>query len=260
MQEIFLEQQNTSNQPLTHLTESIPAASHTALFEQKLFECYAERIALSVRQATNFTQSLLQQHLASDITLLNRRGQPLTLHGKDICNEGTWHKFLTAAPLVTQQLCSLVEGTETITRRYRSWLLTSYTQRYKHLVQPAHLTWFHHVTRLAVIWHIMEAKAQHSAFVDPWVAQEMEALKALGTLATEVAKAIHHIIKEPKEEAPRLLEHLYLVHAAEITRPRLAPHPLPALPEGVHPPLALLPKSEPEQMGLPDAQPEETAQ
>ncbi|GHO96626.1 hypothetical protein KSF_066740 [Reticulibacter mediterranei] len=256
MQELCLEQQNTSNQPLTHLTESIPAVSHIAPFEQKLLECYAERIALSVRRATNFTQSLLQQHLAPDITLLNRRGQPLILHGKDICNEGTWRKFLTAATLATPQLCSLVEGTETITRRYRSWLLTSYTQRYKNLVQPAHLTWFHHVTRLAVIWHIMEAKAQHSAFVDPWVAQEMEALEALGTLATEVAKAIHHIVKEPKEEAPRLLEHLYLVHAAEMTRPHLAPQPLPALPEGMHPPLALLPKGEQEQMGLP----EETAQ
>ena len=106
----------------------------------------------------------------------------------------------------------------------------------------------------------MEAKAQHSAFVDIWVAQEMEAIKTLGTLATEVAKAIHHIVKEPKEEASHLLEHLYLVHATEMTRPRLAPPPLPALPEGVHPPLALLSKSAPEQMEFLDIQPGEIAQ
>jgi hypothetical protein len=254
MQELSSQKQNMSDQQPGHL----PAAS-TVLCEQTLLECYAERVALSVRRTTNFTQSLLQQHILPDITVLNRRGHPLTLHGKDICNEGTWRKFLTATLPAVQQLCSLVEGAETMTRRYRSWLLTSYTQRYKYLAQPAHLTWFHHVTRLAVIWHMMEAKAQHSAFADPWVAQEMEALKALGTLATEVAKAIHHIVKEPREEAPRLLEHLYLVHAAEMTRPHLAPPPLPALPDGVHPPLALLSNSEQIQTTLLDT-PGETVQ
>ncbi len=258
MQELSFKKQHRSDQQPGHLQGQAPTASHTVLYEQKLLECYAERIALPVRRTTNFTQSLLQQHLAPAITVFNRRGQPLTLHGKDICNEGTWRKFLTATPLPVSLLCSLVEGTETITRRYRSWLLTSYTQRYKHLVQPAHLTWFHHVTRIAVIWHIMEAKTQHSAFADTWVAQEMEALQALGTLANEVAKAIHHIVKEPREEAPRLLEHLYLIHADEMTRPRLTPPPLPALPEGIHPPRELLLNSEQVQMALFVTQPEGT--
>jgi hypothetical protein len=205
--------------------------------EALLLERYAERVGLVIRRVPNFTLCLKAQHIAEEITVLSKRGKPLTLHGKDLSHEGTWRKFLAYAEFPASTLISLHQGTELLTRRYRSWLLTSYTQRYKQIVQPTHLTWFHQVTRLAVIWHMMEAKAQHAAFADPWVAQEMETLKALGMLATEVAKAIHHIVKEPREEAASLIEQLYTVHAEYLTRPRLAPPPLPALPPGVHPPL-----------------------
>jgi hypothetical protein len=221
---------------------SLPLADTQPISQEQealLLERYAERVALTMRRAPNFTQCLNAQHVAEEIVILSKRGKPLTLHGKDLSHEGTWRKFLAYAEFPASTLCSLVEGTELLTRRYRSWLLTSYTRRYKQIVQPAHLTWFHQVTRLAVIWHIMEAKAQHTAFADPWVAQEMEVLHTLGVLATEVAKAIHHITKEPREEAAFLIEHLYHVHADRLTHPRLAPPPLPALPQGVHPPLLM---------------------
>src|SRR5581483_3584795 len=100
--------------------------------------------------------------------------------------------------------------------------------------------WFRSVTRLAVLWHMMEEKAERSAFADPWVAQEMQVLLLLNTLSTEIAKAIHHIVKEPKEEAPHLIDQLYQVHAAAISHPRQAPPPLPPLPEGVSLPPGLL--------------------
>jgi hypothetical protein len=209
------------------------------LSEAAVLECYAERVALTVRRAANFTDCLMQHHLAPQITVTSTKGVPFVLHGKDLCHAGTWRKFLAATPLAQSLLCQLVKGSEELTRRYRSFLLSAYTRRYRALVQPEHLAWFRSVTRLAVLWHMMEEKAERSAFADPWVAQEMQVLLLLNTLSTEIAKAIHHIVKEPKDEATHLIDQLYHVHAAEISHPRLAPPPLPPLPGGVSLPLSL---------------------
>jgi hypothetical protein len=163
----------------------------------------------------------------------------VTLHGKDLYSEVAWRKFLAATPLSGQTLCSLIEGTEEITRRYRSFLLTAYTRRYRTLVQPEQRRWFHQVTRLVVVRRIMESKyqlqvtRQQATFADLWVGQEMGTLMDLNLLTTEIAKAIHHIVKEPKEHAQYLIEQLYQVHAQHI---RIHAHrpadPLPPLPAG----------------------------
>lgn len=224
----------TPDQPFDQVYVSLQrgAVPHM-LSDIAVLECYAERAALTLRRAANFTDCLMQQHLAPQITVTSTKGVPFVLHGKDLCHTGTWRKFLIATPLVRPLLCQLVKGSEELARQYRTFLLSAYTRRYRALVQPEHLAWFRSVTRLAVLWHVMEEKAERSAFADPWVAQEMQVLLLLNTLSTEIAKAIHHIIKEPKEEAPRLIDHLYQVHAAAISHPRQAPPPLPPLPEGV---------------------------
>jgi hypothetical protein len=217
-------------------THSQPdAASQQAL----LLEQYAERAVLALRRAANFTESLSRQGLSAEITVLSPRGKTLTVRGRDLSHEGTWQKFLTQAQLPASTLYSLMQGSDEIIRRYRSFLLSAHTKRYQAISTSEHLAWFRAVSRLAVLWHMVEAKYQHAAFADPWVAQEIEALHTLGMLATEVAKAIHHIVKEPREEAALLIEHLYHVHADRLTHPRLAPPPLPALPQGVHPPLLM---------------------
>lgn len=203
---------------------------------EAVLECYAERAALTLRRAANFTQCLVNQRLAPQITLLSPQGVPFLLHGKDLCHEGTWRKFLQATPLAEPLLCQLVEGSAELTRRYRSWLLTAYTRRYRALAEHEHLRWFRSVTRLAVLWHMMEAKARHSAFADAWVAQEMEVLITLELLSTQIAKAIHHIVKEPKELAPQLIERLYQTHAADcrtVCRAHSQSHPDPT---GAEPP------------------------
>jgi hypothetical protein len=65
------------------------------------------------------------------------------------------------------------------------------------------------------------------------VAQEVERLLTLTLLSTEIAKAIHHIIAEPREQATELIEQLYLVHARTLSESSLLPDPLPPLPKGV---------------------------
>ncbi len=205
----------------------------------RLLERYAERQALSMVRAANFTQCLLQHHLAAEIEVLDARGNPLTLRGKDLYNEVTWRKFLSTTPIALRLRCSLVEGTEEITRRYRSFLLTAYTRRYRVLVHQEHLTWFRQVTLLVVVRRIMENKYEQSVllqreiFADAWVAQEMRRLMALSQLATEIAKAVHHIVKAPQEQASYLIEQLYQVHAQQVQAHTHWPaDPLPPLPAG----------------------------
>jgi hypothetical protein len=55
----------------------------------------------------------------------------------------------------------------------------------------------------------------------------------LTLLSTEIAKAIHHIIAEPREQATELIEQLYLVHARTLSESSLLPDPLPPLLKGV---------------------------
>jgi hypothetical protein len=83
---------------------------------------------------------------------------------------------------------------------------------------------------------MLEAKYQHAAFADPWVAQEVERLLTLTLLSAEIAKAIHHILAEPGEQATELIEQLYLTHARTLSESSLLPGPLAPLPKGVtHP-------------------------
>jgi hypothetical protein len=242
----------SSNGQMTVLSPTLPAepirSSVQGLSENdlpRLLERYAERQALSMLWAANFTQCLLQNQIAPQIEIRDARGQTLTLHGKDLYNETTWRKFLTATPLSERILGSLVEGSQEVLRHYRTFLVTAYTRRYQALARPEHLHWFHQVTYLAVIRRIMETKYGWSAtrhqpaFADGWVAHEMEKLMLLNQLATEIAKAIHHIVKEPKEQATHLIEHLYQVHAGTVLQHLNVPSdPLPPLPQGTPLPLA----------------------
>jgi hypothetical protein len=205
----------------------------------RLLERYAERQALSVLRAANFTHCLLQNHLAAEIEVRDARGNPLTLRGKDLYNEVAWRKFLSTTPITSRLLCSLIEGTEEITRRFRSFLLTAYTPRYRSLVHQDQLVWFRQVTRLVVVRRIMETKYEQSVllqreiFADAWVGSEMRRLMALNTLASEIAKAIHHIVKAPREHATDLIEQLYHVHARQVlSHIHQQASPLPPLPAG----------------------------
>ncbi|GHO56159.1 hypothetical protein [Ktedonobacter robiniae] len=131
-------------------------------------------------------------------------------------------------------------------------LITKYTQRYRWLSTPAQIKWFEQVTALAVIRKMMEAKYhawtyEHNehAFVDAWCSMEMRNLMALSAMTTEIAKAIHHIVKQP-EQAKEMLEQLFDMQATRLRenpfQMRQPLPPLPSLPEGVALPQALLPR------------------
>ena len=219
--------------------------------EERILEQYAERQALSAVRGANFTQCLALHQLPADLELVDPRGRSFLLHGKDLCNERTWNKFLAslAHPV---NLLSLTQNAEPLARLYRTWLITKYTQRYRWLSTPAHIHWFEQVTALAVIRKVMEAKhhawtyeQNEHAFADAWCATEMSNLMVLSAMTAEIARAIHHIVKQP-EQAKEMIEQLFDTQA---TRLRESPSqmrqplpPLPPLPEGVALPQALLPR------------------
>jgi hypothetical protein len=213
--------------------------------EQRLLEQHAERAALSIVRGANFTQCLTINGLAPSITVMTPTNQPFTLHGRDLFDERTWQKFLRTQEQLAEPR-RLIKHVEPLVKGYRSWLLTSYTPRYQTLAAQTELDWFEQVTLLVIVRKIMEDKyarlisQQRDAFTDPWVAEEMSVLMRLNSMASEIAKSIHHIVKQ-KEAAQSLLEQLYKTHAAYLEHRSLHTQtPLPALPPGTTMPLLRL--------------------
>ncbi len=210
--------------------------------EQILFEQHAERAALSIVRGANFTQCLIINGLVPSMTVMTPTSRQFTIHGRDLFDDRTWKKFLSSQDLAVEQ-CRLTGVVDPLAKGYRSWLLTSYTSRYQALSTQTELTWFEQVTLLVTIRKIMEDKyarfvrEQREAFADPWVAEEMSVLMRLNTMASEIAKSIHHIVRQ-KDAAQVLLEQLYETHAAHLEQRSLrARTPLPALPPGTAMPL-----------------------
>ena len=213
--------------------------------EQILLEQYAERAALSIVRGANFTQCLTINGLAASMTVMTPTSQQFTIHGRDLFDERTWKKFLRTQDQAVEPY-RLTGAVDLLAKGYRSWLLTSYTPRYQALSTQRELEWFEQATLLVIIRKIMEGKyarfvrEQHDAFADSWVAEEMSILMRLNTMASEIAKSIHHIVKQ-KDAAQTLLEQLYETHAAYLGKRSLqARTPLPALPPGTTQPLIRL--------------------
>ncbi|GHO61397.1 hypothetical protein KSC_002890 [Ktedonobacter sp. SOSP1-52] len=229
-------------------------ASHISIdqgnTEALLLEQHAERQALSAVRGANFTQCLTLHHLAADLELVDPRGRPHLMHGKDLFDERTWTKFL-ASLQHPMNILSLTQSAEPLVKLYRTWLLTKYTQRYRWLSTPTQIQWFEQVTALVILRKVMEAKhhawtyqQDEHAFADSWCAMEMRHLMTLNSMTTEIAKAIHHIVRQP-EQAKEMIEHLFDIQATRLLdRPVPLRHPLPSLPplpEGVALPQAILP-------------------
>ena len=213
--------------------------------EQILLEQYAERAALSVVRGANFTECLTINGLAPSIMVMTPTSRQVTIHGHDLFNGQTWKKFLSTQEQAWE-LSRLTETADPLVKGYRTWLLTSYTSRYQALSTATELFWFEQVTLLVIIRRIMEDKytrfvhEQRDAFADPWVAEEMSVLMRLNSMTSEIAKSIHHIVKQ-KDSAQSLLEHLYATHAASLEKRSLQVRtPLPALPPGTAMPLMRL--------------------
>src|SRR5258708_25095091 len=105
------------------------------------------------------------------------------------------------------------------------------------LIREEEKTWLKQVALLAVLWHLLEHKQETNTFLDTWAASEMEKLLAAREASREMAKAVHHGVKE---QAFTVLAQVYETYLHWIdARPLVPASPLAALPPGDPDPLAL---------------------
>lgn len=203
---------------------------------QFVLERYAEREALRRVRGASFSHCLTRNQVAEQLEIVRPDGQAATVHGKDIASHKTWERFLAAqTPAVELERLTFAAGS--LAARYATWLRTQYTPRYRQLVREEEQTWLKHVALLAVLWHFLEHKHEMHTFVDPWAEAEMSKLLAAREASREMAKAVHHGVKE---QAFTVLAQTYETYLQWVeTRPFIPYEPLTVLPPGTPDPLAL---------------------
>jgi hypothetical protein len=222
------------------MTQSI--ADYNRVF---VLEKHAERRALAYLRGANFTHCLRINDIAPSIDIVDAKGNKITIRGSDIFDERTWKKFLSSTNQESD-LCRLTDVVDGLVRQYRTWLLTEHTKRYQSISSESDLAWFEKVAGMVVVRRILEKKYEvyHcqglQVFADPWIAVEMSTIMTLNAMAKEIAKAVHHIVKNP-DDAQKLVEQVYDIHYNRIqNREQVLREVLPALPAGASMPLALL--------------------
>lgn len=210
-------------------------------------ETRAEQWALTILRGTTFTDCLRINRLAPVLEVSTPEGKTMTVRGSDIYEKRTWKKFLTHIHQ-DEPIYQLTEVGEELARQYSTWLLKEHTARYHALSTEADLAWLERVVVLAVTWHIMEQKYEAyttkglQTFADPRAAIEMSNLLMLRSIAREIPRAVHHILKEPArarelidqfyEETYRQLQARSLIMSEPgLPSPDEAPHPFALLAE-----------------------------
>jgi len=204
-----------------------------------LMEQHAERKACSVILGENFTQCLKLSNYPTSIQVPNRKGDPITIQGRDIYNSKTWEKFLLEVQ-PEDDLRVLTGVANRLAKQYDTWLRTGgYTERYTFFNSDDAVLWLRNVTLMAVIRRIVENKRQSSAFADDYSADAVADIFLLHEFARDLAKAVNHGIKE-QERAMELITAVCEQFTALIdARKRKMADPLPPLPAGTPPPLLL---------------------
>ena len=126
------------------------------------------------------------------------------------------------------------------------WLLNEHTERYHYIVSDAHQKWLRRVVILVVARHLMEQKYALSAaqgrqaFIDGWACGEMGRLQLLNSLTSELARLVHHIVRDPGQKQ-ELIDQFHADLDVRVRGLQLSqPEPLPPLPEGAILPFSLL--------------------
>jgi hypothetical protein len=216
-----------------------------------LRERYTERWVLGVCRSPTFVQCLKVFRIAPTITVGTPKGKSITISASDIY--GARKRFFSMLE-TDQEVCLLTQVGDKFVDLYQNWLLNEYTDRYRSITLDAHRKWLRQVIILVVARYLMEQKytlyiAQgRKAFADAWACSEMCRLQLLNSLTSELARLVHHIM-DNQEQQQALIDQF---HADLEIRMRgqlfTAPDRLPALPEDVTLPFALLTQKREEEL------------
>lgn len=227
-------------------TPSIPDSQRLLALEKQ-----AEQWALTILRGATFTDCLKINGIAPACEIVTPEGKTVTIRGSDVYDHRTWKKFL-ASINQDEDIYQLTDVKEHLAQQYKTWLLREHTARYRALATEADLEWLERVITLAVTRHIIEQKyAAYTSqgletFADPRTAIEMGNLLLLNHVAREIARSVHHIIKEPAQ-AQQLIEQFYEEHFRHMQAQSLLMHE--SFVSGAIAPLELTAQKEEEQRG-----------
>lgn len=208
-----------------------------------LRERYTERWALGVCRSPTFVQALRAFRIDPMITFCTPMGKKITVRASDMY--GARKKFLSKLE-TNQEACFLSVVGDRYVDLYQNWLLNEHTRRYRFMALDTHRQWLRQVIILVMARHIMERKyllyisRGQQTFADTWACSEMCRLQLLHSLTGELARLVHHIVDTP-EQQQALIDQFHADLEIRMTRHLFAAQdPLPALPNGVALPFALL--------------------
>jgi hypothetical protein len=207
-----------------------------------LRERYAERWALNVSRSATFIQCLEKFDVAPTITVNTPKGKSIVINASDIYAA---RKKFFAKQDSEHDLRHMTLVGDRLVDLYEHWLLNEHTERYHYVLSDVHRKWLRRVIILMMARHLMEQKfalyeAQGSqTFVDDWACGEMVRLQLLNSLTSELARLVHHIVRDPgqKQELIDLFHTDLDVRVRELQLSK--PEPLPPLPPGEILPFAL---------------------
>jgi hypothetical protein len=220
----------------------------TKLEYDALKERHAERWALRTCRSATLIQCLKKYDIAPTITVSTPKGKSIVIHASDI--SAARKRFFASLDL-EQDMCHMTAVGDKFVDLFQDWLLNEHTDRYRSITLDAHRKWLRQVIILVVARHLMEQKyalyiAQGShTFADAWACSEMCRLQLLNNLTSELARLVHHIMRDPEQQQALIDQFHTDLEIRMKGQLFAAPDPLQALPEGVALPFALLtPKRE----------------
>lgn len=209
-----------------------------------LKERHAERWSLEACRGATFVQCLRAFGIAPTIAVSTPQVRSTSIRAIDIY--AARKRYFGGLDIERDVHCCMTTLGDKLVDLYRDWLTHDYTGRYRSITSDAHQQWLKRVIILVVARHLMEQKYAHyaargcQAFADAWACGEMCRLLLLVSLPGEMARLVHHIVRDPEQRQALIDQFLTDLEVRMRAHPLAAPETLPPLPPGAKLPFALL--------------------
>lgn len=198
-----------------------------------LTERHAERRAVEIAYASSFTHCVIKNGLAPALTTLDKNGEEITIHARELIDDRRWTKFLVAS---TIELSWLAHNVGFVGYSYAGFLLT--TDRYLAVKRRADRQLFRGWGLIAAINKSLDYKWATHNFYDSYAESEFGKVQMLRAYCREMGKSWNK--NYTAEDRRTLLDQTY-ANAQRLIESRAfeAFEPLPSLPTGIDDLLAM---------------------
>jgi hypothetical protein len=191
---------------------------------------------------TQVARHYLLKNGTHTITVSKAKGKTLTINASDVY--AARKRFLSGLEPEQDAFALTLVG-DKLVDLFLDWILCEYSERYRSIVTEDQRTWLRQVAILVIARHLMEQKYTRCieqgerTFADPWVCSELCRLHLLHTLTGDLARLVHHIVRDP-ERQELLIDQFHADLEARMKGPFALPESLPPLLEDARLPFSLL--------------------